>query len=210
MNNREGVSKYRLEFVRKASVDPGLVDELNRWRHIHYRLQLIGCSKDRYDGYGFGNISRRFLSGPSGSFIISGTQTGGKPLLSAEDFSLVTSCNPQSNAIVAEGMAEPSSEALTHGQIYQLERSIQCVIHAHSPDIWQASRKLNLPRTGEGAAYGTPQMAEAVEKLFRDSDVLKKRIFVMQGHRDGVVSFGSSIIEASRVMISSLASSLAL
>lgn len=209
MNNREGVIKYRLDFVQKSSVDPGVIGEMNRWRHIHYRLQLIGCSKERYDGYGFGNISMRSPSGPPDSFIISGTQTGGKPLLSPDDFSLVTCCNPLSNTIAAEGMAEPSSEALTHGQLYQLDPSIQCVIHAHSPDIWQAGRKLNLPCTGKGAAYGTPEMAEAVEQLFRESDVLKRRLFVMQGHRDGVVSFGSSIIEASQVMILSLAASLA-
>ena len=49
---------------------------------------------------------------------------------------------------------------------------------------------------------------EAVEKLFRDSSILNKKLFAMKGHGDGVVSFGSSIAEASQLMIASLVESL--
>lgn len=207
MESREGVIKYRLEFVRNACILPEMVGELIRWRHIHYRLQLIGRSSDRYDGYGYGNISRRCPSAPPGSFIVSGTQTGAIALLGADDFSLVTGCFPGSNRIIAEGLAQPSSEAMTHGQLYQLDPSIQCVVHVHSPEIWHAAVAMNLPQTAEDIVYGTPAMAAAVEELFRKTIVGEKKLFVMKGHQDGVVSFGNSIAEASQVIIAALADS---
>jgi len=206
--NREGVIKFHLEFVRKPCITPMMAAEINAWRHIHYRLQLIGGSPERYEGYGFGNISTRCMSGPPDSFFISGTQTGALARLDENHFSLVTGCDPKRNTIAAEGMVEPSSEALTHGQIYQLDASIQCVIHAHSPDIWQTAEKTALPLVGADIDYGTPEMAEAVEKLFRDTPVTRKKIFIMKGHEDGVVSFGRSLAEASQMMISTLAESL--
>lgn len=207
MNNREGVIKFHLEFARKPCVTPKMAAEISAWRHIHYRLQLIGRAPERYEGYGFGNISSRCLSGHPG-FFISGTQTGALARLNKNHFSRVSRCDPKSNTIVAEGMVEPSSEALTHGQIYQLDASVQCVIHAHSPDIWQAAGKIDLPSVGAEIGYGTPEMAEAVEKLFRATPVTRKKIFIMKGHEDGVVSFGRSLAEASQVMISTLADSL--
>ena len=207
MNNREGVIKFHLEFARKPCITPKMAAEINAWRHIHYRLQLIGRAPDRYEGCGFGNISCRCLSGHPG-FFISGTQTGALARLNKNHFSRVKRCDPKSNTIVAEGMVEPSSEALTHGQIYQLDASVQCVIHAHSPDIWQTAGKTDLPSVGAEIGYGTPEMAEAVEKLFRDTPVTRKKMFIMKGHEDGVVSFGRSLADASQVMISTLADSL--
>lgn len=207
-DNRDGVIKYRLEFVRKPCVSAAMVEELSRWRHVLYRLQVIGCSPDRYGGYGFGNISVRCPTGQPGSFLISGTQTGSLPFLTEEHVARVTGCNPHQNRLVAEGLVEPSSEALTHAQLYQLEPAIQAVIHAHSPDIWGAAGRLSLPCTGKDAAYGTPEMADAVERLFRETGNFDKKVFVMQGHTDGVVSFGTSITEASQEMIAALALSV--
>ncbi len=204
MAGKEGVIKFTLNHTEKACITPGQVVEIDGWRHIMHRLQLIGQDPARYHGYGFGNISMRLEDNPE-SFIITGTQTGGLDHLQAKDYALVTACNAKTNTITARGRTRPSSEALTHGQLYQLDANIRCVLHVHSPDIWNNAEKMRLQVTRADAAYGTVEMAMAVEQLFAGDVVRKSRIFSMGGHEDGVVSFGSSIHEACNIMIATLA-----
>jgi hypothetical protein len=89
--------------------------------------------------------------------------------------------------------------------IYDLDSYARCVMHVHSPEIWQKARRLDLPRTGERAAYGTPELAEEVERLFLEARVKRNRIFVMGGHEDGVVCFGRTSERAAAVLLSALA-----
>jgi ribulose-5-phosphate 4-epimerase/fuculose-1-phosphate aldolase len=208
-NKQEGVIKFTLHSTDEPAVEASMITELNGWRHILHRLQLIGQIPERYMGFGFGNISKRSVDQPS-SFIVSGTQTGQPPHLTADQYALVTDCEPLFNTITAKGAIKPSSEALTHGQLYQLDANIQCVVHAHSPEIWQAAEQLQLDLTSRDVAYGTAEMALEVERLFQTTAVRTNKIFVMGGHEDGVVSFGRDCAEACTVMISTLASAVML
>ena len=63
--------------------------------------------------------------------------------------------------------------------------------------------------TGD-VAYGTPEMADAVRRLFVESDLPQKRIFGMAGHEDGIVTFGRNAEDAGFVMLGYLARALAL
>lgn len=209
MENSEGVIKFSLSFTQESCLGEESVARVNGWRHILYRLQLIGQSPGRYLGYGFGNISIR-AAAPPGAFIISGTQTGGKPFLHASDYALVTSCDPLTNRVSALGETRPSSESLTHGQLYQLDSGIGSVVHVHCPEIWRQAETLGLPVTSKNAAYGTPEMALEVEKLFRAAEVHEKRIFVLAGHEDGVVSFGRDVGEACAILLESFAAACSL
>jgi len=65
--------------------------------------------------------------------------------------------------------------------------AIHCVIHAHSPIIWQASNALNIPHTAQDIPYGTPGMAEAVANLVAEKS---SGLFTMLGHEDGVIAYG--------------------
>jgi hypothetical protein len=53
-----------------------------------------------------------------------------------------------------------------------------------------------IPTTPKKVEYGTPEMAYAVRGLFDNTDVLKKKIFVMAGHAGGVVAFGRDLRSA--------------
>lgn len=204
MAGQEGVIKFSLDFERASCIEPNRIAVINGWRYVLYRLQLIGQDRERYQGYGFGNISVR-ESSDSDSFIITGTQTGGSQYLKTSDYSLVLSCDPMTNSIIARGETKPSSEAMTHGQVYQLNKAVKCVVHGHSPDIWRNASRLNLLSTGTDIDYGTPEMAEAVHQLFTETAVCEQKIFIMGGHEDGVVSFGSTLQEACELMIETLA-----
>jgi hypothetical protein len=206
---REGVIKYELHFTPAAPLAHVEVAELCAWREILRRLGLTGQDPARYGGIGFGNLSRRLVSGAA-RFAVTGSQTGPLPTLDERHFAVVTGCDPFANRLVAEGPITPSSESLTHGQVYALDDSAHFVFHAHSPDIWRAAVHLGIPATAAHAAYGTPAMVVEVERLFRETHTRETRLFVMGGHEDGVASFGRTAQEAGTALVLALARALTL
>lgn len=205
MIRQEGVVQFSLTFLPADPLPEAMIRSLNAWRQILYRLGLIGQDPRRYGGLGFGNISIRPESGRSSSFIISGTQTGGMGRLFPEHYALVKSFDPATNSVVAEGVVRPSSESLTHGSLYGLDRTIGAVIHAHSPEIWIQADAIGIPSTPGDVRYGTPEMAEAVCRLFQVTAVGELKIFAMGGHEDGIVAFGGSLEQAGLTLVRYLA-----
>jgi len=208
-HEQEGVIKYQLNHHLKSLPHSLSITEINAWRTLMYRLQLIGQNDARYEGYGFGNISQRVDSNPE-QFIISGSQTGHIPVLTVDNYCLVTSAMPALNQIYATGICKPSSEALTHASVYLQDKKIQAVIHAHCPEIWQNTVKLELPHTTKNVAYGTLEMAVAVSQLFKQENWQQGSIFTMLGHEDGVIAFGENLTQAANVLIEQLSLALAI
>ncbi|MCP5160234.1 MAG: class II aldolase/adducin family protein [Hahellaceae bacterium] len=204
MSDAEGVIKYTLEFepVTLARLDSSLmslVAEIDQWRQVFMGLGLIGQVPERYHGLGFGNMSIRYS--PLGAFLITGSQTSGLEWLSAEDCALVSECDVARNRLVAQGNTPPSSEAMTHGALYQQSMRVGAVIHVHSPVIWHASAPLELPVIPEHIPYGTPAMADAVRQLWKANSVAASGVFAMLGHEDGVVAWGDNIADASMALL---------
>lgn len=205
----EGVIKFDLQYRVAPPVAHNELKELNAWRSRLWRLQLIGQDPQRYDGYGFGNVSVR--CGPRDAvrgkraFLISGTQTGALPELDEHQYTLVESYDATANRVVAQGPVKPSSESLTHGILYDMDARIQAVLHVHSPDIWQAAGTLGMPVTRDSVPYGTPAMAAEVQRLFRETDVLLQQIFSMGGHKDGIMAFGETVAMAGDTLLAALA-----
>lgn len=205
---REGVVRYRLDY--RAGPAPGAADvaALDAWRHVLFRLGLVGGNDPRrYHGLGFGNVSCR--KGQGGPFVISGTQTGHIAHAGPGLYCQVTACDPSTNYIAARGPVKPSSEALTHGAVYQADPSVHCVLHTHHPLIWRYAGALGLPATPVDVPYGTPEMAESVATLCR-GEAAAGGLFVMAGHEDGVVSFGHDEQQAGTRMVAALARAMAM
>lgn len=201
--DQEGVVKYRLDYTTTPPVIPASIIELNAWRAVLFRLGLTGQDPRRYDGLAYGNVSIRL---GSTAFLISGTQTGGLPRLSAEHYSLVTGFDLEQNLIAAKGPIAPSSEALTHAAVYRCGPGIECVLHVHSPEIWGKAEAIGIPATDRQVAYGTPEMALEVGYLVRASD---SPVIAMGGHEDGIIAFGGTVEEAAFNLIRCLAKALA-
>ncbi|MGF1642352.1 MAG: class II aldolase/adducin family protein [Thiotrichales bacterium] len=206
MDPADGVTKFELGFTRANPLDDACLLDLIAWRQRFFALGIIGRDPHRYGGIGFGNVSRRIAGNPL-RFVISGTQTGGLAELDRGHFALVTRCELERNIIDAEGPIAPSSEALTHGALYACDAAIEFVFHGHAPRLWRAAHALGLPRTADDVAYGTPAMARAVEHLYRETDLARRRILAMGGHEDGVISFGHTATEAGEAMLAALAQS---
>ncbi len=191
MNPQEGVIKFQLEFTEAEPLPAEQWKELNIWRDQMFTVGLIGKDPDRYEGYSYGNVSQRLTPGEN-AFIICGSQTGGIPLLNEQHYVTVESSDFNNNHINAHGPIKPSSESLTHGIIYQSDPSINFVLHVHSPDIWQHRHLLCIPCTNADAEYGTHEMVKEVQQLLSNEKVKQGHIFAMDGHEDGIVSFGET------------------
>lgn len=208
----EGVTRFEARHAaapladrRFAEVAAGLAG----WRTVLAGLGLVGQDPKRYGGAGYGNVSVRVGPFPGArgarSFLVSGTQTGGRPCAALDDFALVERYAIAHNRVTSRGAIPPSSESMTHGAIYDLGGHIRCVLHVHSPVIWQRRHAMRLPCTGDGIDYGTPAMAREIERLARETALLDTPVLAMSGHEDGVVSFGRSPDEAGAALMATLA-----
>lgn len=192
---KEGVIKFTLEYVKSDVIHPDQITLLNFWREKLRALHLIGQDPDRYDGLGYGNISHRHKQG-SNEFIISGSQTAHLPVLDKTHYSLVIESDIEHNRLVARGLARPSSEALTHSAFYAADTSINFVFHVHSELIWNNAHLLEIAVTPATVAYGTAEMAQEIGKLFKSGRFDDIHILAMGGHRDGIIAFGATAEEA--------------
>ena len=208
--NHEGVIKFQLDFQVGPSPSSGDLRELNAWRKIFRQLGLIGQDPARYDGYGFGNLSRRLPDQSTAAFLISGTQTGHLQRLLADHYATVHECNPAINQLKASGQTQPSSEALSHGVLYLSNLGICWVMHLHSPEIFNARKPLNLPCTDPNAAYGTPEMAAEIQSLANIHNHSKPGLLVMTGHQDGILAYGATAEETGSLVVKTLALALQL
>ena len=215
---QDGVIKFQMQHTPAAALPWDQLAELNAWRKILVLLECIGQTPARYDNIGFGNISCR-IGNTVGSddskpdqrrFAITGTQTGGVADLKAEHYVTVTACYPSQNKIVSEGPLKPSSESMTHGTIYAIDKRIRWVMHGHCVPIWRNAEKLGIPLTDGSVPYGSPEMAGEVRRLFRESDVRKLKIFAMGPHDAGIVTLCRTAEEAAQVLLNCLAKALSI
>ncbi len=203
-------SKKKLYFSHEVKAE---LAELNSWRKKLFSLDIIGCNIARY-GACYGNVSMRYVVPGSGTFsfakpkgfrtfLISGTQTGKLEGLTEEHYARIYHYDIRRNTVYAEGPLEPSSEAMTHGAVYDLplDLGIRCVYHVHSPQLWRNAGSLGIPETSNAVAYGTPEMAEEVTRLFLEKHLGPCSIFSMSGHEDGIVAFGSNAQEAGELVL---------
>jgi len=184
----DGVIKFDLSHQTGSLPTSASTASIFQWFGICRALDLIGQHSDRYEGAAYGNISQRASEG----FLITGTQTGGHNSIGDGDIAWVTAFDTRANQVISKGPSRPSSESLSHGQVYALLPQVRFVIHVHSPLIWHRTGALGLPGTHPDAAYGTPEMAAEVERLLNTRETAEQGIFTMGGHEDGIVTFGAT------------------
>lgn len=169
--------------------------QLEAARSALYALGLIGMYPD---GIGYGNLSTR--SQQDGSFIISGSATGGLTQLEPSDYALVTHYQFIENTVFCTGLTKASAESMTHAAVYQSLPEVGAVVHVHCLWLWE--KLLNqFATTSAEIEYGTPEMADAVGKLALQVITRNEKIIVMGGHREGILAFGNNLKEANAQII---------
>ncbi|MEA3521611.1 MAG: class II aldolase/adducin family protein [Campylobacterota bacterium] len=184
----DGVIKYKFDFKETQALKPMQYESIEKLRSRLYALGLIGI----HEGIGYGNISQK---NSNGTFIVTGTQTGHLNSLQGEHYAFIEEYDDREFYLKSSGMIKPSSESLTHGTIYNLHTDIKAVIHIHSQSIWKFMLQGKYLKT-ENVAYGTQEMIDEVNRIYRDINPLENAKFVMSGHEDGVIIFGRTLEEA--------------
>lgn len=208
MAETEGTIKFAYELL--APTDPVADDELMRplfaWRTLLRRLEILGQHPDRYEGFGFGNLSARdphLLN----EFVISASQTSGLDAFDDEHMVRITNCNLDRFWADAVGNYPPSSETITHAMVYAADPRVKWVFHCHSPEIWNRVKDLALPCTAPEVDYGSPAMVQAVAKLL---EIHQSRpiVFATMGHVDGVFACGGTARDTGGLLVSYLAKAI--
>ncbi len=172
----------------------GLV-ELNAYRRRLLPLGLIGMDSN---GIGFGNLSIR--DGATDNFYITGSATGGIRELTLADCAKVVTYDFERNWLQYEGSTISSSESLTHAAIYESDPKAGAVIHCHDSKLWTALLN-QVPTSSKTIDYGTPQLAYEIMRLFKQTDVRSRKIFVMAGHAAGILTLGEDLEEAFAILM---------
>lgn len=182
----DGYIKYTSERSDGSVVWSDALEALNRSRTELFDLGLIGVYAN---GVGFGNLSVRT---DEHQFVITGSATGASRVLQREQFSLVESFSLERNSVRSCGPLPASSESMTHGAIYQSNPAVRCVIHVHSRLLFDRLLRQGYLATPADVPYGTPAMAQAVQRLERTQQDLPV-VFVMAGHDEGIVAYGADV-----------------
>jgi len=190
----EGYIKFNFDWEKTKPLHFSKIEKLNTWRQKLYEVNYLGVYSD---GIGFGNVSQR---SENGKFIISGSKTGRFKTLNESHYSEVIDFDIQKNWVKCKGASIASSESMSHAVIYQQYPHVNAIFHVHHLALWE---KLlwNIPTTPESAPYGSPEMANEIIQLFQKTNVLKKKLFAMAGHQEGLFAFGETLEEAGNVLL---------
>ncbi len=191
----EGYIKFNCEWIKDKPRLTNKLVEINKWRDKLYTLGLIGA----YDnGIGFGNISIRLKKN---TFIITGSATGNLHTLNENHYVLVNKYDFAKNSLTCKGPIKASSESLSHAAIYGCSSDTNAVLHIHNINMWEKFID-KLATTNKDISYGTPAMAKEIKRLFIESGVNNEKMFVMGGHKEGIISFGKNLEEAGNILLS--------
>ena len=193
----EGYIKFKCNWIKSKPFKSSKIQKMEEIRKTLYQIGVIGAYEN---GIGYGNISARVNGN---EFFITGSATGNLLTLDDEHFSKVTGFNLDENTLNCVGPIIASSESMTHGVIYHLDKGINAVVHVHNKRLWLELMN-RVPTTSENVGYGTPQMAREIMRLFKEEELKEKKIIVMAGHEDGVIVFGKDLEEAGKVILSYL------
>ena len=188
--NETGVIKFQCEHLAAELTPFSAFAELKMVRQKMRDLELVGVDEH---GIGFGNVSVR--GDTTNSFYITGSGTGGLPVLTLKDCAKVIAWDFDRNWLRCEGETIASAESLTHAAVYSMDRDARIVMHGHSARLWRLLLERG-PATRGDVAYGTPEMAREVQRLFAETDVRTKKIFAMTGHVNGFIAFGNNLADA--------------
>ncbi len=168
------------------------VNELDRLRTSLFDVNFIGIYRN---GIGFGNVSIKYPNLKNDEcFIISATGTGGARELGLEGYCLVTKTDILNNTVHCQGPLAASSESMSHAAIYQASNITDCIVHIHHKKLFtNLTEQENMIRTPKNVAYGTVEMAEHLGEIAKNNPL--GACVLMEGHEDGIIFYGTSIIQ---------------
>lgn len=191
----EGYVKFQSNWTKEAiHIHGKIFASLNKCRSKLYQLKLLGMY---LDGIGYGNIS---VKTSSNTFYITGSATGQYPSLEMKHYAEVLSYSFAQNSLSCVGLTQASAESLTHASVYETVPEANAVIHVHCLWLWEKLLGY-YPTTSSEIGYGTPEMALAVQALAKETANRANKLIVMGGHKEGILTYGQNLEEATNEII---------
>lgn len=187
MKETDGIIKYQCQWTKAPALATSLCQPLLSAREQVYLKGYIGVDEQ---GVGFGNISQRTRQ--PRQFIITGSQTGALAKLSCEHIAKVTDFDLGKNELWCHGPIKASSEAMSHGALYQAAPWVEWVIHIHDQDLWQRFIH-HYPTTSVRAGYGSPALAQEIGHLAARASSRTPQVMVLAGHEPGLIIYGPDL-----------------
>lgn len=195
---KEGITKFKELWIEGPLIKTN-ISKINKWRSRLYSTGLIGRDSGNM---GYGNISEKKTIGYRNDyFIITGSQTGKFSKLTKEHYTKIVRWDIEKNELISIGPIRASSESLTHAAVYESSKKVRGVIHVHHKELWEKFIDV-FPTTSRKVKYGTPEMAYEIKKIFSKAE--KNGIIIMGGHKNGILSFGKTLDEAGKTLLSYL------
>lgn len=191
----EGFIKFNCKRIEaNNSLPVKTFEALTKWRQIMFESCFIGAYSN---GIGYGNISIR---NTAESFYISGTATGRLQALEEKHYPLVNSWSFSENSLICSGKINASAESLSHAVIYESLPGVGAVIHIHHKGMWDKYFNQMLT-TSLDVLYGTPEMAEEIQKIIMCVKSGQDPILVMGGHEEGIVAWGETLDDVGEIVL---------
>lgn len=197
----EGVIKFHVSHETGVCCKESDVAELTEWRNKLRAAGLVGQDLARYEGLGFGNLSKRM---EDGTFLITASQTGHLETLAPDHYARIMGFDPGRNLVRSKGMNPPSSETMTHLAVYGASQAAQFVFHVHCPEIWNAKAGLNLLVTDPAIECGTVELFYEVRRLLEIRQNGRRGVLAMGGHTDGLLAWAGTADETGFHLLSLL------
>lgn len=192
-----GTIKFKCNLKLSPELEEKLYIDIEKWRAIFFKMSLIGEYSTKK--ISFGNISKR-LSG-SNEFIITGAQTGQFPNLTGAQYTKVVKCDLKKLSLDAIGPTAPSAESVTHYSIYEKCTQVNAIFHVHHTELWSFLNKNQCDSIAKDVKHGTQEMGLACGDCIGTKS---KGIMVLEGHQDGIISFGETIEDAGKIILETL------
>jgi L-ribulose-5-phosphate 4-epimerase len=113
---------------------------------------------------------------------------------------LVVRCDPTKNSLWCRGLIKASAESMSHAAIYSANAEVGAIVHIHDRNLWEKYLDV-FPATDKKVEYGTPEMAYEIGRIMTYPQTLEKKVFVMGGHEEGIISFGKTVEEAALTIL---------
>ena len=199
--SNNSVIKYKFNLKMSSPINEEHFLELEKWRSIFHKMNLIG--EYRTTKVGYGNLSKRILPNEE-SFIITGAGTGGYAHLSGMQYTKVTKCNLPKLTIEAVGPIAPDDETLTHHAIYLNNPHIHFIYHIHNIQLWNYMLKSGLDNTDEEVDHRSLDFSNAAKVIIQNK---KQGIFALSDLEGGVIAYADTAENAGKIILETLKSS---
>jgi len=97
-----------------------------------------------------------------------------------------------------------SSEFMVLAKVFDNTPSARFAFYNNSRFIWRNARELGMPTTRENAMVGTLELAEEIDRLFRETDVRRWNAFAVGGQEGAIVTYARNSYEAAGAIVALL------